>query len=484
MKNNPLAKVVREAFIKNVLAKPSDEDVAEANKNNIGNILKNKRIVLFENAVNRFLINSGMRPLPPTSLYADEKNLLTFSLQLSGYIRDAQKQLDKLTTEQACDPDLINLYQAAAKYSADCSGNVKGCKYVFREHCDYCFHKIHNHDTMANAKFNNHGFRINPKRRNLIVAMPFHINETQEELQLWTSKFLNKVLDDKSVYGSEVDVYLAHFPIEQPRGEKFAISLKTIADPENYYEDVDMRFVARHLSPLLGNGIKVDGNDNVVEGKPFDDEQFKENCLVPIIGYCAAGAHAHRWLNAFSHLAKQLYDKKTVKEAMNNILVINYAFLPIQNETSYSGVYFMSNYADDELRKEPFIKMFNPDLYEQYKCRPEDGKVRFSFTEDSKSYVVAFNLPEKFTIIDNEGHKIELPNIENGHHMGLITQPNAEGTSNYPLTMFSNVVRNASLGERGGKLFKGQQQKVEPHNNMAQVPLAMLMQQNFMKLAK
>ena len=50
MKNNPLAKVVREAFIKNVLAKPSDEDVAEANKNNIGNILKNKRIVLFENA--------------------------------------------------------------------------------------------------------------------------------------------------------------------------------------------------------------------------------------------------------------------------------------------------------------------------------------------------------------------------------------------------------------------------------------------------
>lgn len=453
MNNNPLAHAIRKAFMANVIAKPLSEDQAKTSANTIGNILRHKRICLFEKAINQFLVNSGEKPIPQSSQHIDEKNMLVFSLQLSGYIRDAQKELDNLTSEQACDKNLIKLYQAAAKYSVDCNGKVEGSKYIFREHCDYAFYKIHNHDTLANAKFNNYGFRINPKKRNLILAMPFHIKETQEELQLWSSKFLNNLLDNKSTYNSDVDIYLAHFPIEQPRGEKFALSLKTIANPDSYFEDIDMRFVAKQMTPFLGKDIKVEGN-KVVSGEAYDPNTFKENCLFSIVSYCAAGAHAHRWLNAFSHLANQLYEKKTVDDAMKNIQMINYAFMPLGKETSYSGIYFMSNYADDTYRKEPFVKMFSPEIYEQHKCRPDDGKVRFSALPDGRSHIVALKLPENFMVYDENGKKAELPNLENGHHMGIVTQPNANSTSNYAFNLFKSTVENAVLGKRGLETFK------------------------------
>ena len=115
MNNNPLAVAIRNAFIKNVLEKPFVENKEEAAQNTIKNILKNRRICLFEQAINRFLIASGQPPVQMSSQFADEKNLLTFSLQLSGYIRDAQKALDKLSNIHACNPALINLYRAAAK---------------------------------------------------------------------------------------------------------------------------------------------------------------------------------------------------------------------------------------------------------------------------------------------------------------------------------------------------------------------------------
>ena len=109
MNNNPLAKTIRNAFIINVANKKTSED-ASYSTNTIGNILRHKRITIFEKAINRFFISSGLPPVKKLSQFVDEKNLLTFSLQLSGYIRDSQKELANLRNEDATDPNLINLY--------------------------------------------------------------------------------------------------------------------------------------------------------------------------------------------------------------------------------------------------------------------------------------------------------------------------------------------------------------------------------------
>lgn len=478
MNNNPLAAAIRNAFIKHVLEKPLAEDRHEAAQNTIGNILRNKRICLFEQAINRFLTNSGQPPVRMSSQFADEKNLLTFSLQLSGYIRDAQKALDKLSNAHACDPDLINLYRAAAKYSADCSGKIKGSKYVFREHCDYRFWKINNTDTLANAEFIGGGFSIDPKRRNLIVSMPFHIKDTQEELQNWSSKFLNDTLDNKRVFGSEVDVYLAHFPIEQPRGEKFALSLETIRNPQNHFEEVDMRFVQQHLLHFIGSDIRMDKQNRVVGGQPLDAETFKENCRITFLDYCAGGAHVHRWINAFSHVASQLYDRRTTEDALKNMFVISHAFLPIQKESKYSGAHFMSSFADDKMRKEPFIKMFNPELYEQSKFRPDTkAPARISIMPDNRNYIIALDLPENFAVYDEQHGKQPLPDLENGHHMGVITRRNANSLANYPYRQFLTVLENASLGYRGLNVFNRRESEQNAYSKQPMVVFAMHGQQ-------
>lgn len=454
MNNNPLGKVIRDAFIQNVTNSPLSTDNSDKGRNTIANILRHKRMTRFEQAINRFLINCGQKPVPSVSQFANEKDLLTFSLLLSGYIRDAQKELSQLKTIHACDPDLITLYQAAAKYSVECNNNVEGSKYIFQEHCDYRFWKIRNTDTLSNAKFNNYGFVVNPKRHNLILAMPFHIASTQEELQKWTSKFMNTSLDNKDIFGSKVDVYLAHFPIEQPRGEKFALLLQTINSPENFFTPEDMRFVKNNLSQFLGTDIKIDKQNKVVEGHKHSNEDFIQYCQnTTIVGYCAGTSHAHRWLNAFSHLASQLYDKETTQKAIQNIFVISYAFLPIQKELPYSGVHFMSNYADDTMRKEPFIKMLNPEIYEQVKYHSSEYPAHLTVMPDGRNHVVAFDLPEKVTIKDTNGNTIPMPDVENGHHMGLVTTPNTSSTYNYPLIQFKNILQNASLGKRGREVF-------------------------------
>ena len=126
MYNNPIAQIVRNAFIENVSRKELIQNIEDPKVNTIGNILRNRRITLFEKAINRFLQKSGLPDIPPISQYVNEKNLLTFSLQLSGYIRDAQQELDKLSNKHACDPDLIKLYEAAAKYSVDCNEKIEG----------------------------------------------------------------------------------------------------------------------------------------------------------------------------------------------------------------------------------------------------------------------------------------------------------------------------------------------------------------------
>ena len=455
MNNNPLAITIRNAYIKHVLNKPLSEDKEGSYQNTIGNILRNKRIYRFEQALNTFLNKSGLPSLPLSSPATNEKDILTFTLQLSGYIRDAQKQLSNLKSEYACDKDLIDLYRAADKYSVECNGQIADSKYIFHEHCDYKFYQVINPTILSEASFSDKDININPSRLNLFVSMPFHIKSEQAELQKWSSKYLNKVLDNHNIFGSQVDVYLAHFPIEQPRGEKFALSLETIRNPENYFEAADINFVKQNLVKFLGNNIQIDSKNNVIEGKPFNKDTFKQNCgNITILDYCAGGAHAHRWINAFHHLASQMYDKQTVEEGLKNIFVISYAFLPVQAKNKYSGVHFISNFADDTMRKEPFVKMFNPETYERAKFE-ENGfsQAKITIMPDNRNYIIALKLPDDFAIYNEDHQKVSLPDLENGHHMGVITRPNANSWHNYPLLQFTTVLENASLGKRGVQVF-------------------------------
>ena len=58
MYNNPLASVVRDAFIQNVYSQPITSDNENIRKNTIQNIMRHKRITLFEKAINQFLTKS------------------------------------------------------------------------------------------------------------------------------------------------------------------------------------------------------------------------------------------------------------------------------------------------------------------------------------------------------------------------------------------------------------------------------------------
>ena len=476
MKNNPLAAVIRSAYIKNVVKAPLQIQNQSLGKNTLENILRHKRMVRFEQAIHRFLENCGQKPVPCLNQYASEKELLTFSLQLSGYIRDGQKALANLTSAQAHDKDLIDLYKAAAKYSCDCNGMIEGSKYVFHEHCDYQFWKIRFADKLENSKFNNFGFSVDPHRHNLILAMPFHIGATQEELQQWTSKFMGSALDNRDIFGSAVDVYLAHFPIEQPRGEKFALALETLRSPEDFYHEADMTFVLKNLSKFIAEGLEVDAKHQVIRGKPYSDAAFADKCKnLTLVGYCAGGAHAHRWLNAFYHVASQMYEPQAVTKAMQNIFVLNYAFLPPEVENKYSGVHFMSNYAEDTLRKEPFVKMFSPELYEKVKYQQRYYPARKTVMPDKRNLVLSCCLPENLKVCRADGQAVLMPNLENGHHMGVVTQPQVLSVYSWARQQFRTVLQNASLGCRGRDVFCQAESK-EQRTSLLLVPQAYHMQ--------
>ena len=445
MNNNPLATVIRNAFIKNVIQQPAVYDDS-AYSNTIGNILKHKRIYRFEKAINQFLQNCGQAPVPHFELKTSEKNLLTFSLQLSGYIRDAQKALNKMSNAHACDPDLIKLYDAAAEYSVACNNQIEDSKYIFHEHCDYQIWKVNIQDKLANATFDNDNIEIDPKRRNLFLFMPFHIRGNQEELRHWSTLFLNEAIDNKEIFGPQVDVYLIHFPVEQPRGEKFSLTLKTIKDPQNYYTKADMDLIKKHFHPFLGNNIKIDKQNKITECDTHSAEKFNNQCNnITILGYCAAGAHAHRCINAFSKLASQIYPQQTTHDALKNIHVINFAFLAIQEENKYSSIHFMNNYANDHLRKEPFVKMFTPEEYDKYKYTPSIAPSRITVQQNGQRIIEAFNLPEDFAVYDSENRKQNLANLEHGHHMAVITKQNANSRQNYPMKRFVSTLENTCL---------------------------------------
>ena len=107
--------------------------------------------------------------------------------------------------------------------------------------------------------------------------------------------------------------------------------------------------------------------------------------------------------------------------------------------------------------------MFNPKLYERVKYRPIDYPAHISLLPDGRNYIVSLEVPENFKIKTANGKEQFLPDIENGHHMGLVTQTPVNSNNTYPQIFFKTVLENAALGKRGTEVFQlTQQPKILP----------------------
>lgn len=481
MLGNPLAADIHRVFksnivdTANVLNSPLPETPAE------DKILRYKRVERFVGAINKFFANSGLAPLNVQPMWVDEKKLIHFSLQLSGYIRDAQKALDNLSNTYARDNDLIELYRAAAHYTVACNDKVAGSKYHFEHNKDYCFWHIDNPQDLSGTTFSPVEHELSPRRHTLILSMPFHIKPIESELRKWTYEYMHDALSSRT-FGKDVDVYLAHFPIEQPRGEKFSLTLDTLNSHGDFFEETDLRFVSRYLKPFIAKKLEIDEQANVIAGQPYSAEELAGNFRnMNFFGYCAGTAHAHRWINAVHHIGRQLYTEAELQKAMPEIFVASYAFLPFKEKNAYSGVHFMSNYGNDTGRKEPFIKMFNPEIYEQVKYQNDPGNIRITLMPDQRNYIIASALPQDLIIVDRMQSLKRIPNQENGHHIAFLTTPNLAGKDNFISNMFANVIENASLGGRGKDVFAPRQ--LDNPNHIIQNAAALGMRHNFSRNA-
>ena len=452
MLGNPLAEDIHRVFEKiynsrsEIYANNGDKDLREK-------ILHFKRTSRFVGAINCFFMKCGQRPFLMNGTEVDERKLLNFALQLSGYIRDAQVSLDNLPDMYARDDDLIKLYRAAARYTVSASGKINGSKYRFEHNKDYCFWHIDNPQNLAESNFSPVAEPLAGNRHTLILAMPFHIKPETDELRKWTYEYMHDIFREKA-FSKDVDIYLAHFPIEQPRGEKFTLTLQTIKRDDDYFERSDLLFVSRYLKPFIARDLQLDAFGKVISGQPYDKQELEKNFRnLNFLGYCAGTAHAHRWINAMHYIGSQIYPREQLDAAMRNIFVTSYAFLPSHERNLYSGAHFMSNYADDTMRKEPFIKMFNPEMYEAVKYKHEAGGAKITVMPDGRNFVISADLPKDLIISDRQLSLKRIPNQENGHHIAFMTTPNFGGGDNFAGKMFANVLSNAVAGYRGEEVL-------------------------------
>nr|QIM10267.1 hypothetical protein PlAlph_0210 [uncultured Alphaproteobacteria bacterium] len=477
MLGNPLAADIHRVFKNNIVNTANIMNTYMPGATAEDKILRTKRVERFIDAINKFFVKSGISPQTLHPMWVDEKKLINFSLQLSGYIRDAQKSLDKLSNEYARDHDLTELYRAAAHYTVACNGKVAGNKYRFEHNKDYCFWHIDNPQNLARTTFSPVEKELSPGRHTLILSMPFHINPIESDLRKWTYEYMHNTFANET-FGKDIDVYLAHFPIEQPRGEKFSLTLDTLNSRGDFFEATDLRFVNRYLKPFIAKNLILDKNANVVNGQPCSAKELADNFRdLNFFGYCAGTAHAHRWISTVRHISGQLYPEAELKNAMKEIFVASYAFLPFKEENAYSGVHFMSNFGNDAERKEPFIKMFNPEVYEQVKYQNDPCNIRITLMPDQRNYIVASKLPQDLIIVDNDQKLKRIPNQENGHHIAFLTTPNLASEDNFISNMFANVLENAALGKRGQAVFAPS--KLQNPNHILQNAAALGMQHRF-----
>ncbi len=442
MKNNPFAKVFRQAFEKDILSTAiyipdvSDRPTIEP------------RVSKFLNTLNNFLHTSGVAPILYQKYIIDEKKLLEYALFLRGYMRDAQSILSQLNPQHATDDNMISLFNASSEYVVSCNRQF-GNKKTFDNNVDYRLWKLHANNTEGETKYTTVVDKINPSKHNMFLFMPFRIKENEHELKKWVFTNMQNTLNNRQIFGKDVDVYVNFFPIQKSRSSNVYSLLKTLKEAETYYEDTDLQFVKKYWLDFIGKNITLDKNGFVTSGELYDEEKLQnEFSNISIFAYCSGAANAHRCLNALYSITSQMYDISTTKKAMQHIGVMTYGFLPIQQYSLYSGIHFYTNAANDTNRHEPFVNLNNHLLYEKTKCNDATNPAKYSVMPDGRNFVISLKLPENMSIWKDD-QATSFQDKEYGHSILFITKPNILDSENYSYKLFRNTLENFSLGKRG-----------------------------------
>ncbi len=446
MKNNPFAKVFRTAFEKDILASaiyiPNHADCSNTEPTTTG----------FLNELNKFLRSNGEKPLLYKKYILDEKKLLEYALFLRGYMRDSQTIIAQLQPQHASDQGLIDLFAAASRYAVACNHKL-GNKKIFEANVDYRLWRINPQNQHSENNYASVAEKLNPSRHNLFLFMPFRINDNEKELQKWVFMNMQETMNKQPIFEHDVDVYVNFYPIQKSRSENICSLLKTINEPETYYEQADMTFAQTHWKNFIGKNITFNDKGDIVSGEAFDKDELLQNFSdISILAYCSGTANAHRCLTALYKMTKQMYGEKTAQTAMQNVEMITYGFLPLQSHSLYSGIHFYTNAVDDTNRHEPFVNLNNHSLYEQTKCTKTTPTARYSVMPDKRNFIIALQMPEDMVIWRDKQPEV-FKDKEFGHSMLFLTKENLIDKNNYANTLFRSVLEQVSLGKRGADVL-------------------------------
>ena len=444
MKDNPYAKVFRESFYHDVLG---DMIYAPTCKHQ-----HPVRVEKFMDEFNKFLKTAGHPEVPYKDYILNEEKLIDYALFMRCYMRDAQEVLSNLQPKYATDPDLIDLFQAASNYLVSGSHSLNQKK-IFDNNVSYRTWKIDLSEGFERAAYQKAAENIDPSRRSLYLFMPFRVKDDEKQLKIWTYNNMRQTLCNTEIFGPQVDAYVVNFPIQKSRTSTVVSLLKTLQNSEEYYEDKDMEFVKKYWLDYIGKNVKIDAEGKVISGELYSAEQVKENFNnITIFSYCAGTANAHRSLNALSDITCQLYGEQTTKEAMENVFVCSYGFLPPRSHLPYSGVHFYTNAVPDTNCREPFANLNNHTLYEKTKCLTPSDRARYTQMPDGRNFVVALQMPKKLTIMQ-DGEFQDVFDGEFGHNLANVNTPNFQDVDNFAYNLFKTVIEKSSMGIRGKEVL-------------------------------
>ncbi|MBQ8481376.1 MAG: hypothetical protein IJ532_02440 [Alphaproteobacteria bacterium] len=410
------------------------------------------RVKIFMDSLNRFMRTSGQTPIMYQRYLFDEHKLFEYALFLRGYMRDAQTVLSELKQKHAVDSDLINLFEASSQYVVACNNHLKD-KRIFNNNVNYCSWKIDLSAGLQQATYSPVS-KSEKNRHNLYLFMPFRLKDNEQMLNTWIYKNMRNSLDNLHIFGEQVDTCAVFYPIQKSRCSNVTSLLKTLKYGDGFYEPEDLQFVKNHWADFIAKNIKFNNDGKICAAEKYSSAELNNNFRnITIFSYCAGTANAHRCLNVLYLMTSQIYGEKTAQDAMRNVFVTSYGFLPPREKLYYSGVHFYSHKDDDTNCREPFVNLNNHELYEKTKCRKQDSAARISVMPDMRNYIIALKIPEK-TVIYNNKRIEKFDDAEYGHNLNNVNTVNLASPDNYAHKIFKSVLEKSSMGKRGKNVLQ------------------------------
>lgn len=346
MQNNPFAKLFYDKFQEEVLNKCIYYGEKET-------IPLGRLEARFIDRFNIFLKRCGQQEVDVSHHKISDQKLASFCSSLRFYmIRNAQN-IPNLTSEFSHDKDLISLFDSSAQYLINRSPeNERIVQKLFRHDMQDLFHG---------------------KRHEGLKA------------------------------------YFVHLPVSYPEEIAAANVLTTIRYPDQYTQ-ADMTFAQQRWGNFLGKNLQYNEDDEIISGYRYEDEYFVENMKnLNIFGYCAAAMDAHRCLKAFKSLAEQIYEADTVKKGLKNVKMMAYAMAPLEKDSDYTGIYFISNDVSNPNNPEHVMLTNYPELYQVIHVTQQDLKNAVSKVTETPSgdLIIASPMPPNSFQIDKEGRLVD-----------------------------------------------------------------------------